>query len=84
MVGRNFFARTDSNQPLVVFNNYLHLVTKILRTSIFIVHTKKRFPTMLVIFSPITTQSQISSEKPVENTAGKGENAGYQHFLLFP
>ena len=20
----------------------------------------------------------------VENTAGKGENAGYQHFLLFP
>ena len=23
-------------------------------------------------------------EKPFENTAGKGENAGNQHFLLFP
>ena len=22
--------------------------------------------------------------KRVENTVGKGENAGYQHFLLFP
>ena len=22
--------------------------------------------------------------KAVENTVGKGENAGYQHFLLFP
>ena len=26
----------------------------------------------------------ISVFDRVENTAGKGENAGYQHFLLFP
>ena len=26
----------------------------------------------------------ISLFKRVENTVGKGENAGYQHFLLFP
>ena len=26
----------------------------------------------------------ISLFDRVENTAGKGENAGYQHFLLFP
>ena len=24
------------------------------------------------------------SKKPFENIEGKGENAGYQHFLLFP
>ena len=23
-------------------------------------------------------------EKPLENIVGKGENAGYQHFFLFP
>ena len=27
---------------------------------------------------------RISSFDSVENTVGKGENAGYQHFLLFP
>ena len=26
----------------------------------------------------------ISLYDRVENTVGKGENAGYQHFLLFP
>ena len=26
----------------------------------------------------------ISLFDEVENTVGKGENAGYQHFLLFP
>ena len=27
---------------------------------------------------------EISTFDRVENTEGKGENAGYQHFLLFP
>ena len=27
---------------------------------------------------------RISLYHSVENTVGKGENAGYQHFLLFP
>ena len=34
-----------------------------------------------------TTQSRLLStlgKKPFENTVGKGENAGDQHFLLFP
>ena len=34
-----------------------------------------------------TTQSQILTtlkKKPLENSVGKGENAGNQHFLLFP
>ena len=26
----------------------------------------------------------ISDSDSVENNVGKGENAGYQHFLLFP
>ena len=37
------------------------------------------------------TDDKLNSEKKtislidrVENTEGKGENAGYQHFLLFP
>ena len=30
------------------------------------------------------TKMTISSFDRVENTLGKGENAGYQHFLLFP
>ena len=33
----------------------------------------------------ITTQSWLlASQKPFENIVGKGENAGNQHFLLFP
>ena len=35
----------------------------------------------------LTTQSQILmtlKRKPFENIEGKGENAGNQHFLLFP
>ena len=28
--------------------------------------------------------TQFLKKKPFENIAGKGENAGYQHFLLFP
>ena len=34
-----------------------------------------------------TTQSRILTtlyKKPLENIVGKGENAGNQHFLLFP
>ena len=34
-----------------------------------------------------TAQSQhltTQTKKPFENIVGKGENAGYQHFLLFP
>ena len=34
-----------------------------------------------------TTQSQLLTtlyQKAFENIVGKGENAGYQHFLLFP
>ena len=30
------------------------------------------------------TGMMVSSFDRVENTVGKGENAGYQHFLLFP
>ena len=33
-----------------------------------------------------TTQSRLQTtlkKKPFENTQGKGEHAGYQHFLLF-
>ena len=30
------------------------------------------------------TKITIALLNTVENTAGKGENAGYQHFLLFP
>ena len=30
------------------------------------------------------TKMTISSFDRVENTLGKGENTGYQHFLLFP
>ena len=30
------------------------------------------------------TKIRISSFDRVENTVGKGENAGYQHFLFFP
>ena len=29
-------------------------------------------------------EMKISVYDRVENTVGKGENAGYQHFLLFP
>ena len=34
-----------------------------------------------------TTQSRLLttlSEKPIEKIKGKGENAGYHHFFLFP
>ena len=37
--------------------------------------------------SPFTKQSQIlmtQGKKPFGNIVGKGENAGNQHFLLFP
>ena len=30
------------------------------------------------------TNFDAPEETPVENIVGKGENAGYQHFLLFP
>ena len=32
----------------------------------------------------IVARMMISLLNRVENTVGKGENAGYQHFLLFP
>ena len=32
----------------------------------------------------ITTKFDAFGEKPFENMVGKGENAGNQHFLLFP
>ena len=38
-------------------------------------------------FKLFTTQSgglSTLTEKPLENIVGKGENAGNQHFLLFP
>ena len=37
-------------------------------------------------FQPVTTQSRLLMtlrKKPFENIVGEGENAGYQHFLLF-
>ena len=30
------------------------------------------------------TFNNLEKKKPVENIVRKGENAGYQHFLLFP
>ena len=43
---------------------------------------------LIIIFSePFPKQSQLFNdleEMPFENTVGKGENAGNQHFLLFP
>ena len=45
-------------------------------------HFKDKF-----IWSPFTTQSRLLTtpkKKPFENIVGKGENAGKQHFLLFP
>ena len=41
----------------------------------------------LRIFQPFTTQYPLLTtlkKKLVENIVGKGENAGCQHFLLFP
>ena len=40
-----------------------------------------------VVKDYLTTQSQLLTtlkKKALENTEGKGENAGNQHFLLFP
>ena len=40
-----------------------------------------------VQLKPFTTQSQLLTtlkEELFENIMGKGENAGHQHFLLFP
>ena len=42
---------------------------------------------MLIFVKPFTTQSQLLTtlkKNPFENIVGKGENAGNQHFLLFP
>ena len=42
---------------------------------------------VLNITNLITTQSRLLTtlqQKLFENIVGKGENAGYQHFLLFP
>ena len=41
----------------------------------------------ILISKLFTTQSRLSTtlrEKNLENIVGKGENAGNQHFLLFP
>ena len=41
----------------------------------------------LIKSQPITTQSQLLMtlrKEAFENIVGKGENAGNQHFLLFP
>ena len=41
----------------------------------------------LINNKPFTTQSRLLTtlkKKPFENDVGKGENAGNQHFLLFP
>ena len=32
----------------------------------------------------LTTFDALEDKKPFKNTVGKGENAGYQHFLIFP
>ena len=40
-----------------------------------------------MIYLPFTTQSRLWTTlkmKTLENTVEKGENAGKQHFLLFP
>ena len=39
------------------------------------------------LFELFTTYSRLLTslgKKPFENIEGKGENAGYQHFLIFP
>ena len=41
-------------------------------------------PFALTLCHTITSFYQPRSKKPFKNIVGKGENAGYQHFLLFP
>ena len=36
------------------------------------------------MFVIVTLYHKILKKKPFENIVGKGENAGNQHFLLFP
>ena len=36
------------------------------------------------VFSNIPGHNVLSCKNLCENIMGKGENAGYQHFLLFP
>ena len=38
----------------------------------------------LTLYHTIPTFNDPQTEKPFENIVGKGENAGKQHFLLFP
>ena len=40
--------------------------------------------TVLLLFPTQSRLLTTLSKKPLENIVGKGENAGYQHFLLFP
>ena len=39
---------------------------------------------MLTLYHTISTFNDLGEKKPFENIVGKGENAGHQHFLLFP
>ena len=49
------------------------------------IHCVKSFSHIPSWFNPymIPTFNDIK-KKPVKNIVGTGENAGYQHFLLFP
>ena len=55
-------------------------------------HTSSRFIWLLTLYhtiptfnlTPPHTHTPPSTEKPLENFVEKGENAGNQHFLLFP
>ena len=43
----------------------------------------RSFVVQLTQYHPIPTLT-TQYKKPLENIVGKGENAGYQHFVLFP
>ena len=48
-------------------------------------HAEKTISAVVILL--LTTQSQLLmtlGKNPFENIVGKGENAGNQHFLLFP
>ena len=46
--------------------------------------TQLSMDSSFIITGPDVAKRMISVFNRVENTVGKGENAGYQHFLLFP
>ena len=44
----------------------------------------KMLKTALILYYTIPTFNDPQTERPFENIVGKGENAGNQHFLLYP